>query len=192
MSPARTPATAADKFERLVAAVRALRTTVGQVGTDASALERVEAQPFMGRLGIASGEYPPPQLVAIMDTPAGFTRRRPIVLLGGAAAPQRFDDDAREKLGAHVLTVLEFELPVILPRWAFDQVTAPDLANMELSASTVISVQRSLLLVKGELMVRVGKVISDPRAQMVSMQEPTVSRSDGESRFVIPPRRSTA
>jgi hypothetical protein len=187
-----TPASVDAKIEELVVAVNALRCAVGQVGTDASALERVEAERFMNRLGLAAGQYPPPQLVAIVDTPAGFTRRRAIVLLGDGPTPKCFNREARLALGANVVKVLEFELPVILPRWAFDQVEASELATMELSASTVISVQRSVLLVRGELMVRVGKVISDPRAQMVSMQEPTLSRSDPDSRYAQPQRRSTS
>ncbi|MDB4932431.1 MAG: hypothetical protein JWM10_4915 [Myxococcaceae bacterium] len=188
-TPTRTPMTAAEKIARLVTAVTQLRDTVGQVGTDASALDRVEASDFLLSLGLRSGEFPAPQLVAIVDTPAGFTRRRPIVLLGATPTARRFDDATRAALGVHVFTVLEFELPVILPRWAFDQVHAPQLGDMQLSASTVISVQRSLLLVDRRLMVRVGKVISDPRAQMGSMQEPTLLPVDPDSHYVIPPRR---
>ncbi len=172
---------------RLTEAVNALQDALGQVGTDASALDRIGAQDFLEVMRLAGRATPPPEVVAILDSPSGYTQRRRIVLIGTRTAPKRFEPSTRAMLGKHINTVLDYELPVVLHRWAFDQVMDAWLGEMQLSASAVISVQRSLLLVKGDLMVRVGKVVSDPRAQMVSLREQTVLNPEqDDARFVLP------
>lgn len=172
---------------RLTTAVNALQDHIGQLGTDDSALKRIGAKEFLDRLIAEKRATPPPQIVAIFDAPSGYTQRRRIVLIGTPIPPRSFDEGTRAELGEHVNTVLDYELPLVLHRWAFDQVMGPRLREMELSASAVISVQRSLLMVDGNLMVRVGKVVSDPRAQMVSLREQTVLNPDqDDARYVLP------
>jgi len=171
---------------RLTGAVDALQGALGQVGTDASAVHRIGAQDFLDRLRDSARKITP-DFVAILDSPSGYTQRRRIVLIGTPIAPKRFEPPMRAELGRHINTVLDYELPVVLHRWAFDQVMDAWLGEMQLSASAVISVQRSLLLVRGHLMVRVGKVVSDPRAQMVSLREQTVLNPEqDDARFVLP------
>jgi hypothetical protein len=172
---------------RLTEAVNALQDALGQVGTDASALDRIGAQDFLEVMRLNGRQTTRPEVVAILDSPSGYTQRRRIVLIGTRISPKRFEPPTRAALGRHINTVLDYELPVVLHRWAFDQVMDAWLGEMQLSASAVISVQRSLLLVKGDLMVRVGKVVSDPRAQMVSLREQTVLNPEqDDARFVLP------
>lgn len=167
-------------------AILALMGAVGLLGTDASALERVGASDVVDAITQA---YAPPEVVAIMDSPSGFTQRRRIVMVGARTTPRRFDEALRRSLGEAINTVLDRELPLVLPRWAFDQVMTEWLGDMELSATAVISVQRSLILVRGDLMVRVGKVLSDPRAQMVSLREQTVLNLEVDDPRVVLPNR---
>lgn len=169
----------------LTAAVSALQSALGQIGTDASALDRVGAEQFLQTLDPSGRTTTAPEVVAILDSPSGYTQRRRIVFLGTAMAPRRFDAQQRVELARHIDTVLDFEIPVVLHRWAFDQVMSAWLGDMELSATAVISVQRSLLLVRGDLMVRLGKVVSDPRAQMVSLREQTVLNPDLDDPGVV-------
>lgn len=172
---------------RLTEAVNALQDALGQVGTDASALDRIGADDFLETMRVNGRQTTRPEVVAILDSPSGYTQRRRIVLIGVLTSPKRFDAATRSSLGRHINTVLDYELPVVLHRWAFDQLMDAWLGEMQLSASAVISVQRSLLMVRGNLMVRVGKVVSDPRAQMVSLREQTVLNPDqDDARFVLP------
>jgi hypothetical protein len=161
-------------LDDLAAIVTRMQASVGQVGTDSAVLGRVGAAGFPDRIAAAGGVGKPVDVVAVLDAPSGRTERRRVVLVGDELPPRRFDAATRGSLRDDINALLAFELPVVLHRWVFDQVMNAGLAGMELSASAVISVQRSLLLVRGNLMVRIGKVVSDPRAQMVSLREQTV------------------
>lgn len=169
-----------EDLARLGAAVGRLVAGVGEIGTDASVRGRRDAGSFIARLDALG--YPRRDAVAIMDGTSGETLRRRISLVGDRDFTPRALGSSRPGLIADVREVLSFELPIILHRWAFDQLVGLWLGGMELAASQVISFQRSYLQVEGDLMVRVSKVLSDPRVQMGAVREQNVAPRDPEDR----------
>lgn len=191
------PDPAPNTYAALAAAIWELAGAAGLVATDNSVRDRKDAAEFMRALE----SLPPAELTrdsawlqwypktplstdaawTTLDLPSGRSERVKLVLLSNEAGrPAELSEAERKRLRDNVETVLEFELPVILPRWFFDQVMGPWLGEMRLSASMVLSVQRSVVVVNGDLMVRLTKMMSDPRSQMVSMREQTVRNLQGE------------
>lgn len=167
----------------LASAINELTNTVGLVGTDAAVLQRVNADLLTGRLATLGVEYE--ETNASIDLPSGRSGRLKVLFVAKRSSPARaFEVDEVKRIVELIGLVMDAEMPVILPRWAFDQVMRPWLGEMQLSASMVLSVQRTVVMVKQVLMVRVSKMISDPRSQMVSLREQTVRdiESDGDYR----------
>lgn len=160
---------------------------VGYIATDHAVLDRTNAPKLLAELARPplrdNGELvePPPEALepelnrTTIDLPEGRTEGLRISELRRPGFHARkLSDEEREQVEASMKVVLDFEIPVIVPRWAFDQVIGPWLGKMDLSASFVLSIQRTILVIDGELMVRVGKMLSDPRSQMVSLRPQTV------------------
>lgn len=182
----------------LAAAIAELVDLVGFVATDHSVRERKNAQVLMDELRVR-GRVPTSAWAAI-DLPTGRSEELKLLVLQKDCLPRRFNAEHSRKGDAparqfnagvdilgealcvldDLLVAMEFELPLIIPRWAFDQVIGDWLATMQLSASMVLSTQRTVLVVDGDLMVRVSKMMSDPRLQMVSLREQTVRNLQGE------------
>jgi hypothetical protein len=167
-------------LDTLADAVDRLTRTVGLVGTDASVLQRVNADLLTRRLATRKVAYE--ETSASIDLPSGRSGRVRLLLVERGASPARtFLPGELDDIVYDIGQVMDAEMPVILPRWAFDQVMRAWLGEMQLSASMVLSIQRSVIMVKRILMVRVSKMISDPRSQMVSLREQTVRNLESEA-----------
>ncbi len=175
-----------DPFEKLAKAIGTLKEIVGNVGTDAASGQRANASLLTARLD-AKNLFPK-VVTASIDLPSGRSGRLRVLSLrtenyrARGFTPKEVDDVIEA-----IQVVMEAEMPVILPRWAFDQVMRSWLSEMQLSASMVLSNQRSVVMIDRMLMVRVSKMMSDPRSQMVTLREQTVRDFEG-----APDRRRTS
>ncbi len=168
-------------IEKLAVAIGRLVTIVGHVATDAVANKRANADMLKASL---RKDYPDPkELSASIDLPSGRSGRLRVLSLRKEerVKARGFSEEEVQQLIVDIQTVMEAEMPVILPRWAFDQVIRPWLGEMQLSASMVLSNQRTVLMVDNMLMVRISKMMSDPRSQMVTLQEQTVRTIEGDT-----------
>lgn len=170
---------AENPLQTLAQAISDLTTIVGVVGTDASLLQRVNASQLTKHLDRVS--LYPVENTASIDLPSGRSGRLKVLFVErGPAMARAFSPDDIKLLVDGMQIVMEAEMPVILPRWAFDQVMRAWLGEMQLSASMVLSNQRTVVMVERTLMVRVSKMMSDPRSQMVSLREQTVRNLESD------------